>query len=211
MQSDRTARVTETAAGPLATSGGLDDRLGVYTILHLLPRLGILTDVLLTTDEEIGQTTAFEFETDKQYDHIIEFDRAGTDVVCYQYTDEGLDQRIRNAGARPGEGIYSDIAELEHLQAKACNWGIGYQDYHSPRAHAWLEDTFKQVARYETFYHQNEGIYLPHSQALTPDHYADTLDDVADCGDLYDPHDPNSYVLTEGLYTLCARCAEGRY
>ena len=37
VQSSARCQVTDTTAGPLATSGALDDRLGVYVILDLLP------------------------------------------------------------------------------------------------------------------------------------------------------------------------------
>ena len=39
-------------------SGALDDRLGAYIILDLLPKLGINVDVLLTVGEEQGRSTA---------------------------------------------------------------------------------------------------------------------------------------------------------
>ena len=39
----------------------LDNRLGVYLLLDLLPELGLGFDVLLTMDEEIGESTASKF------------------------------------------------------------------------------------------------------------------------------------------------------
>lgn len=159
---ERNASFANTEAGLVVHSGALDDRLGAYIILDMLPKLGIKVDVLLTVGEEMGQSTAAYFTPPKQYDWMIEFDRGGTDVVTYQYEDRDLIDRARASGARHGQGIFSDISYLSHLGCKGANWGVGYQDYHGPRAHAYLEDTFMMVDYWQTFYAQNVGEYLPH-------------------------------------------------
>jgi hypothetical protein len=46
-------------------SGQLDDRLGVYTLLDLLPQCGLDFDILLTTDEERCMSTAQDFRTSR--------------------------------------------------------------------------------------------------------------------------------------------------
>lgn len=163
VQRDRTCRVVGTTGGLLALSGALDDRLGTYVILHLLPRLGIHLDWLLTTDEERGQSTAAEFETSKRYQWMVSFDRGGTDVVMYDYETPDLRARVSASGARVGVGSYSDICELEHLGCAGFNWGIGYRDYHSKRSHAWLSDTFAMVARFVRFYEANAAMHLAHA------------------------------------------------
>lgn len=164
---DRTARfvVTE-GAGTVVFSRALDDRLGAYIILELLPKLGLKYDILLTVGEESGQSTAEHFDPPKgkHYDYMIEFDRGGTDVVMYQYDDSEVRGMVKAAGARVGDGSFSDISYLGHLEIKGFNWGVGYQDYHGPRAHAFLDDTFAMVSRYLTFAEQNEGVYMPHDQ-----------------------------------------------
>lgn len=162
--SDRRASFVETAAGPVVYSRALDDRLGAYTILELLPRLGVNVDVLLTVGEESGRSTAAFFTppNGKRYDWVIEFDRGGTDVVLYQYDDLETRELVKASGARVGDGIWSDIACLEHLGVKAFNWGIGYQDYHSARSHAFLDDTFDMVDCFLTFHEQNVGVRLDH-------------------------------------------------
>jgi hypothetical protein len=206
VQDDRTCQVVDTASGLLAVSGGLDDRLGAYVILELLPALGITCDILLTTDEEIGGSTARDFVPSKEYDWMIEFDRGGTDVVAYQYDSKELGEMVEDAGARMGQGSYSDICELEHLGCVGLNWGVGYQDYHSPRAHAWLDDTFRMLARFQRFHRANEGYYLPHDPM--PVDTSAWLDSeiVADCGDLIDLADELSYVETDGGFLLCYLC-----
>ena len=159
----RVPRFTTTKQGPLVVSGALDDRLGAYVILDLLPALGITCDWLLTTGEESCASTAEYFEPAKDYDHIIEFDRKGTDVVMYQYEDEQSCLAVEAAGARMGHGSYSDIAYLEHLGAKAFNWGVGYDgNYHSEKGYAFLRDTFGMVAKYLRFSAQNAGQAMPH-------------------------------------------------
>jgi hypothetical protein len=160
----------DTAGGPVVYSGGLDDRLGVFIGLDLLPALGIQYDILLTVGEEDGMSTAAFFDPEDvgieedRYDWIIEFDRGGTDVVMYQYDDRATDDLVRASGARTGNGSFSDIAYLEHLGRKAFNWGVGYRDYHGPRSHAYLDDTYQMVAHFLNFHEDNYGTTLRHEQ-----------------------------------------------
>lgn len=225
VQPNRTLSLTSTPdAGILATSGGLDDRLGVYVITHLLPALGILPDILLTTDEELGQSTAYDFLPDNHkadgfagYNWMFSFDRAGTDVVSYQYETDDLNARIRQAGAQPGQGSYSDISDLDHLGCSGVNWGVGYQDYHSPRSHVWLDDTFRSVARFQRFYNANATTFIPAPPPdpspflpgsyydSTPDPYGDEI--VADCGHYIDLSDYLTYHETPDTDRLvCYAC-----
>lgn len=173
VQADGTCQVVNTGAGLLALSGALDDRLGAYVILELLPKLGITCDWLLTTDEEMAASTASDFPfdaddeliTEKEYNWIIEFDRGGTDVVMYDYETPELVDLVRASGAQVGVGSFSDICALKHLGCAAFNWGVGYADYHGPRSHAWLEDTFAMVARFMKFHRANEGSFLAYEPA----------------------------------------------
>lgn len=159
---ERGCRFLQTEGGLVVYSRALDDRLGAYVILDMLPQLGIGVDLLLTVGEETGNSTAAHFVPSKQYDWMIEFDRGGTDVVMYQYEDAETCYLVKETRARVGDGIFSDICYLEHLGVKGFNWGVGYQDYHGPRAHAYLDDTFDMVDKFSLFYEMNSGIYLPH-------------------------------------------------
>jgi hypothetical protein len=161
----RGANFVDTEAGPVVFSGALDDRLGAYIILELLPQLGVTYDWLLTVGEESGQSTADFFLPEKSYNWMIEFDRGGTDVVMYQYEDEDSRRRVRAAGAVVGDGIFSDISYMEHLGIKGFNWGVGYRDYHGPRSHAYLDDTMLMVAKFCNFHLDNEDECLYHDQA----------------------------------------------
>lgn len=159
---ERACHFLDTEGGTVVYSRALDDRLGAYIILELLPKLGIKHDILLTVGEEQGRSTAQHFWPDKDYNSMIEFDRGGTDVVMYQYEDDEIADLVRQSGARVGDGIFSDISYMEHLGIKGFNWGVGYQDYHYPRAHAYLDDTFSMVAKYLRFHEITAGLLLEH-------------------------------------------------
>jgi hypothetical protein len=156
----RVARFIHTEAGEVVFSRALDDRLGAYTILELLPEVGIEYDILLTVGEEMGSSTAefFDAPEGRTYDWIIEFDRGGTDVVLYQYEDATTIAATRATGAHVAQGIFSDISYMEHVGVKAWNWGVGYRDYHGPKSHAYLDDYFSMIARYLKFHQQNYGV-----------------------------------------------------
>lgn len=147
--------MTNTPNGPVIRSPALDDRLGAYVIADLLPKLGVESDILLTTGEESGMSTAEYFKASHDYNWIYSFDRAGTDVVMYDYETAELRGLLRQVGAPVGIGSFSDIAFLEHLSVSGFNWGVGYQDYHSYRAFAPLRDTMLSVGRFLSFYGQH--------------------------------------------------------
>jgi hypothetical protein len=94
----------------------LDDRLGVYMLSELLPLLGVKFDLLLTDGEERGCSTARWFVPPRRYNWMFSFDRAGTDVVLYQYYSPANRRLLHRAGFRVGVGSYSDIAQAR-LQA----------------------------------------------------------------------------------------------
>jgi M42 glutamyl aminopeptidase len=164
----RAATFIDTAAGPVVYSRALDDRLGAYIILDLLPKLGVDMDILLTVGEETGQSTAAFFEPDKEFDWMIEFDRGGTDVVMYQYEDACTIARVEETGAIVGDGIFSDICYLEHLGVKGFNWGVGYRDYHTARSHAYIDDTLRMVGYFLDFYAMNVDRVMPHVHQPQP-------------------------------------------
>ncbi len=207
--------------GPYIRSGALDDRLGAYVILKLLPALGITCDWLLTTGEEDAQSTASFFKTEKDYDWIIEFDWGGTDVVMYQYDNADTRAAVRASGAVVGQGSFSDIAYLEHLGVAAFNWGVGYRgNYHSVDGYAFLNDTFMMTAKFIRFYTQNSGMCMPHVEETSyPAWWDDEEDSVPyansgstagfidcdNCGSLQ-AIDPDTLICA--YCDVCANCAE---
>lgn len=209
VQEDGTCSIMDTSAGLIVVSGTLDDRLGAYTILELLPALGVTCDWLLTTDEELGRSTADEFITHKTYNWMFQFDRGGTDVVMYHYETPNLVDLVEASGARVGMGSFSDICMLDHLGCAGFNWGVGYRDYHGPKSHAWLEDTFRMVARFVKFYNANATTALVHDDdaRYTDDGDVLTAHVVVDCGHEVDLYDPTSYVESFGGAVIdCIDC-----
>lgn len=204
----RAPRFSSTRGGPLVRSGALDDRLGAYVILDLLPRLGVTHDWLLTVGEESGQSTAGFFTPPKDYDWIIEFDRAGTDVVMYQYEDAASRAAVQACGAPVGKGSFSDICYLDALGVKAFNWGVGYRgDYHSPHGYAYLSDTFAMAAKYLAFHEQNAGTAMSHVPSLAP-HHRHANDDGYDCELCYAPGAVDISTLICAQCRCCGSCGQ---
>lgn len=145
-------------------SPALDDRLGAYVLYDLLVTQGITLDLLFTEGEEIGRSTAREFTPDKHYDWIVSFDRAGTDVVMYQYEDDDHEEMLKAFDLRLKYGSFSDISELEHLGCKAFNIGVGYHQQHTPNCHAVLKETSQQVERFMRLYTALKDTHLPHEE-----------------------------------------------
>lgn len=144
----------------IVLSPNLDDRLGVFAILELLPQLGIKCDILLTYDEERGASTASQFALDcpRDYNWIVEFDRAGSDVVLYQYEDApGLQDDLKRAGFKLGIGSYSDISCLDSLGTGCFNVGIGYHFQHTEQCCAPIRELVDQLYLFKAFYDQFQG------------------------------------------------------
>lgn len=132
----------------------LDDRLGAWVCMDVLPRFGITCDVLLTTDEERGASTAKTFKPPKgkQYNWIFSFDRAGTDAVTYQYDDDDWEKALRNSGFKVGHGSYSCIASAEHLGVCGVNVGVAYYENHTKHSFALVDRLWSQIECFKTFY-----------------------------------------------------------
>jgi hypothetical protein len=103
----------------------LDDRLGAYLLIETLPLWGVKFDLLLTEGEEHCASTAAYFEPPRQYNWIFSFDRAGTDVVTYQYDSQKIKKLLIENNFTPSFGSYSDICVLDHLGCKGFNFGTG--------------------------------------------------------------------------------------
>ena len=143
----------------------LDDRLGAWVILDLLPRFtDVKYDILLCDSEESGNSTAQYFKTKKEYNWIWEFDRAGTDVVMYDYHTQELEDLLEGNGFEVDYGAYTDICYLEHLGVSGFNFGVGYHQQHSDKCYAYLRDTYCMVAKFRRFleeYHSTKFVHDP--------------------------------------------------
>ncbi|MEM0142895.1 MAG: hypothetical protein QXL94_02940 [Candidatus Parvarchaeum sp.] len=141
----------------------LDDRLGVYIIMHVLPRLGINVDVLLTWDEERCNSSAQFFETTKKYNWIIEFDRMGVDVVMYQYfANIRAREYVTSLGLKADYGSYTDIVELEHLGCVGFNWGVGYHAHHSINAWVSVDELDYMIGKFRKFWSFYSETFMPY-------------------------------------------------
>jgi len=140
----------------------LDDRAGVYIILDLLPKMGINVDVLLTTGEETGSSTASEFYTSKKYMWGVEFDRGGHDVVTYDFDNKAWEARIKEAGFKVGSGTFSDISRLEEIGCSFMNIGVGSYDGHAKRAYLIIEEMIDNLAKFFVFYELHRQRHFPH-------------------------------------------------
>lgn len=141
----------------------LDDRLGAYILCDLLPSLGVKLDILLTENEERGDSTAQYFvpPEGKQYNWLVQFDRAGDDVVVYQYNGDPWKAELTAHAFLPSYGSYSDIRELESLGVHAVNIGCGYYNNHARDAWADLSMARDQVRRFLSFYAANRDVRWP--------------------------------------------------
>jgi hypothetical protein len=146
-------------SGSVVFAPQLDDRLGVWCLLNYLPSLGVSLDVLLTENEEQCNSTGAWFSPPRQYNWIVEFDRAGTDVVFYQYRDKSW-RRKWQEHFRGGRGSYSDIVSM-WLGCQAANLGIGYHNQHTRYCCADLEDTKRQCVKFSAFWDQYKDTYFP--------------------------------------------------
>lgn len=143
----------------------LDDRLGVWVILDLLPTLyGIKYDILLTDSEEVGKSTAKDFtDCPKAYNWMFQFDRRGTDTVLYRYDSKQNRERLEKCGLTTGSGSFSDICYLDHLGVSGWNVGTGYYGEHTQACHGKLKETRSNAHKFHDFFlaHQNEKIEAP--------------------------------------------------
>lgn len=144
----------------------LDDRLGAYMVLDMLPKMGITVDVLLTEGEEIGRSTAAHFELpgDKVYNWQFSFDRAGTDVVMYDYEEPEYRTMLEDLDIKVGFGSFSDLCFTQHLNVKGFNFGTGYYDAHRAMSYMIFGDTFKMLRQFEKFYNKYHDSYMPHEE-----------------------------------------------
>ena len=140
----------------------LDDRAGLYTILYHLPTYypKIKFDYLLTTDEEIGMSTAKDFNRDmlngkipyKEYNWCAGFDRAGSGCVLYDYKEQKEWKDSVEKCFKTSFGSFSDISYLTDLGCCALNVGIGYESAHQLNCYTVKRTYVKQMARFENFY-----------------------------------------------------------
>lgn len=145
----------------------LDDRLGAYVILDVLPKLGCKYDILLTENEECCQSTAKWFlpPSFDRYNWMFEFDRAGTDVAMYQYLTNKLDNLFfEKYGVCAAHGSYTDIVDLDFLEVRGFNFGCGYHDHHSLLAHFKISELMDMLRVFLEFYNDFKNTRFKYSK-----------------------------------------------
>lgn len=141
---------------PVVNSIALDDRLGAWVLLDLLPSLGLTFDVILCDSEERGRSTAESFQPTRKYNWGFEFDRAGTDTVLYDYEDsEEWWNTLEDYGFLIGIGSFSDISCLTSLGCCFANFGVGYHHQHTSNCYADLCETHYMVSLFVDFFKEN--------------------------------------------------------
>ena len=145
------------------SASGLDDRLGVYTLLYMLPQMGVKADLLLTTNEESCASTAKAFYDNvyrglgRKYHWMAEFDRRSDDVVFYRYDTPDWRKAAVAAGFVVGVGSYTDICDLYQLGVAGINVGVGYELAHDANSYFNVADYFAQLYRFGRFYAANSN------------------------------------------------------
>jgi hypothetical protein len=174
----------------------LDDRLGIWLIFEQLPKLGIVVDVLITTGEEIGMSTAIDFALaiEKEYNWIAEFDRRGQDVVMYEYESKSMEKALKSSGFKLGIGTFSDICELEVFGVACFNVGIGYHREHSTECWASMNELENQLKRFSKFFHGNKDQIFVNEAPIRQDVWGDNY--FRDEDELYS----NDYNLSDKLW-----------
>jgi hypothetical protein len=131
----------------------VDDRMGVYTLIHLIRQVGANADLLFTVDEEHGQSTGQFFKSEKQYNWMFQFDRMGLGAVHYQYDLKPWKAALKKHFIDVSHGIASDISKMGHLGAQGVNIGTGYYEYTGLyTARCILDDLSWQVGLFRNFY-----------------------------------------------------------
>ena len=139
------------------TGPQLDDRLGVWALLSVLPEF-MNYDILLTDNEEIGQSTAGSFEppNGKAYHWIFELDRRRDGCVLYQYGSKKWNKELTRAGFRIARGSFSEIGYLDHLGVQAVNVGVGYDHEHTLACDWDINIMREQLKKLVNFYERNK-------------------------------------------------------
>lgn len=147
--------------GEIVYAPQLDDRLGAWIITTILPeKFGVKSDILLTLDEEKCSSTGANFIPPRQYNWMYQFDRAGTDLVMYQYLDSAWADTIAGYGFSVSHGSYSDIADI-NIGRVGFNVGVGYKGQHTPACYANFRTSIEQAEKFARFHEDYADVPMP--------------------------------------------------
>jgi hypothetical protein len=118
-------------------------------------------DVLITTDEEKGRSTAGNVPDAlfAGYNSIVELDRAGNDFVHYDLADDKLENAYKEF-APLSFGSFSDICFIDEdaLKCGCINVGIGYQLSHSTNSYVEVDSLTKAWKGINSFLNKYSSI-----------------------------------------------------
>ncbi len=188
----------------------LDDRLGVWVLLYLLPHLDptLAFDLLLCDSEEVGRSTgdqhplALNKAMTLGYQWGFEFDRAGTDVVTYGYSDQKWDAEMTKI-APVGRGAFSDISSLTHYGCKMVNLGVGYHRQHTHECFADLSETMQMATSFVNWAYDARYKTFPHKQPMSYDQAYPSLDSAV-CGCCHNPIEEDQLLCYDCQYDFLA-------
>ena len=148
-------------------SPALDDRLGVWVILDVLPEMGLEYDILLCDDEEIGRSTAKDalaagVFAGKKYNWMFEWDRGGVDVPMYQYTNDDSEDLLVSYGFESGWGSFTDICDLDELGCVGFNFGTAYYRAHNSDHWANLNELWEQIQKFVVMFREQKDTPMPY-------------------------------------------------
>jgi hypothetical protein len=205
---------------PEVVSLSMDDRMGLFTIMWVLPQFGLDYDILITEDEESGMSSASLFDPPKQYNWAGEFDRSGDDVVMYDYHNDDNVALLQEAGFKVGYGSFTDICYLEtQLNASAFNFGTGYYRAHTTSCYVDIIEWWGMVQKFIAFFNNMKDTHIPYSpkkytvsagRYLTVPSYSYDSDGWYEYRDAYKDYPPKEHEVS-GDYDECWNCEQRFY
>ena len=157
---EQEAALEESGPKDIMQHPALDDRLGLWIILEVLPLLGVECDILLCDSEEIGKSTAKRWQEhideSVEYNWLVEFDRMGEDVVFYTLESPEWREAWKATGRSIGTGSFTDISALDHLKTCAVNIGISYHRQHHSECYAEIPKTLEACEIFAKFWEQHK-------------------------------------------------------
>jgi L-fucose isomerase-like protein len=136
----------------------------------MLPKMGILADVLLTDNEESGGSTIRNLGIGMldAYNWIVQFDRHGEGAAHYGYTE--MIPLLAKHFPSIARGTYTCISAIEACSpCAAFNVGVGYENAHSEKCSLDSAVLQRQMLCFKRFYDEYLDVRLPHHGANAGD------------------------------------------
>jgi len=147
-------------------SSALDDRAGVYIVMDLLPKLGILADVLLTDNEETSGSTIRNLGVGMldAYNWIVQFDRRNEGAVYYGYHE--MLPILGKYFPSVERGTFTCISAIEACSpVGAFNVGVAYSQEHTEQCALDGVALNRQMMRFRDFYRDMVDTKIMHTGA----------------------------------------------